>query len=165
LGIVTITYQSAKNGAKLGKNHMFAPRDTDQKIIQMLEQDSRQSFNDIAKKLHLSESAIRKRVIALQENGIIKRFTIQIDPQRLGYNSVSIVGVDVEPTKLLETAQKLCEFQEVRSVATSTGDHMIMIEIWTKDGRELTKLASEKIGKIDGVKRICPAMILEKFKE
>jgi Lrp/AsnC family transcriptional regulator for asnA, asnC and gidA len=39
-----------------------------------------------------------------------------------------------------------------------------MTEIWTKDGRELTKLISEKIRKIDGVKKICPAIILEKLK-
>lgn len=139
--------------------------DYDRKIVQMLEQDSRQSFNEIAKKLKLSESAVRKRVVALQKRGIIKRFTIQVDPAKFGINSVSIVGVDVEPTKLLEVAQKLCEIKEIKSVATSTGDHMIMTEVWTKDGRELTKLLSEKIGAIDGVKKICPAIILEKFKE
>lgn len=139
--------------------------DCDRKIIQMLEQDSRRSFNEVAKKLKLSESAIRKRVMALQDKGVIKKFTIQVDPTKLGANSVSIVGVDVEPTKLLEVAQKLCDLEEIRSVATSTGDHMIMTEIWTKDGRELTKLLSGKIGAIDGIKKICPAMLLEKFKE
>ncbi len=144
---------------------MFTPNDVDKRIIQMLQQDSRRSFNEISKKLNLSESAVRKRVISLQEKGIIKKFTIQVDPTKLGYNSISIVGVDVEPTKLLETAQKLCDFDEVKSVATSTGDHMIMIEIWTKDGRELTRLTCEKIGKIEGVKKLCPAIILEKFKE
>jgi len=41
---------------------------------------------------------------------------------------------------------------------------MIMTEIWTKDEREFTKLISEKIGKIEGVKRVCPAIILEKLK-
>jgi Lrp/AsnC family transcriptional regulator for asnA, asnC and gidA len=144
---------------------MLNPDEVDKKIIQMLEQDSRRSFNEIAKKLKLSESAIRKRVMALQDKGVIKKFTIQVDPAKLGANSVSIVGMDVEPTKLLEVAQKLCELGEIRSVATSTGDHMIMTEIWTRDGRELTKLLSERIGAIDGVKKICPAMILEKFKE
>jgi len=139
--------------------------EVDRKIVQMLEQDSRRSFNEISKKLKLSESAIRKRVLALQEKGVIKRFTIQVDPAKLGAGSVSIVGVDVEPTKLLEVAQKLCEIEEIRSVATSTGDHMVMTEVWTKDGRELTKLISEKIGAIDGIKKICPAIILEKFKE
>ncbi|MBN1357269.1 Lrp/AsnC family transcriptional regulator [Candidatus Bathyarchaeota archaeon] len=137
----------------------------DGKIIQMLEQNSRRSFNDISKKLKLSESAVRKRVVALQDKGVIKKFTIQVDPAKLGANSISIVGVDVEPTKLLDVAQKLCEIKEIRSVATSTGDHMIMTEIWAKDGRELTKILSEKIGAMDGIKKICPAMILEKFKE
>ncbi len=144
---------------------MSNPDEHDRKIIQMLEQNSRRSFNDISKKLKLSESAVRKRVVALQDKGVIKKFTIQVDPAKLGANSVSIVGVDVEPTKLLEVAQKLCEIKEVRSVSTSTGDHMIMTEIWAKDGRELTKILSEKIGAMDGIKKICPAMILEKFKE
>ena len=90
---------------------------------------------------------------------------MDVDPAKLGINATAVVGVDVDPTKLLEAAQKLCEISEVKSVATSTGDHMIMTEIWTKDGRELTKVISEKIGTIPGVKKICPAIILEKLKE
>ena len=96
---------------------------------------------------------------------MIKKFTIQVDPAKLGINTVAIVGVDVDPTKLLEAAQKLCNFKEIRYVATSTGDHMIMTEIWTKDGKELTRIISEKIGSIEGVRKICPAIILEKMKE
>ncbi|MEM4701722.1 MAG: Lrp/AsnC family transcriptional regulator, partial [Candidatus Bathyarchaeia archaeon] len=119
---------------------------------------------DIAKKLRLSESTIRKRVQALKENGVIRRFTVEIDPAKIGLNTVAIVGIDVDPPKLLEVAQKLWEFKEIRCVATSTGDHMIMTEIWTEDGRELTRLISEKIGPIEGVKKICPAIILEKLK-
>lgn len=136
----------------------------DRKILQMLEEDGRKSFVDIAKKLRLSESTIRKRVLALQKKGVIKRFTIQVDPTKLGINTVAIVGVDVDPTKLLEAAQKLCEIEEVKYVATSTGDHMIMTEIWTRDGRELTRLISERIGRIEGVRKICPAIILERMK-
>ncbi|KYH39439.1 MAG: transcriptional regulator, partial [Candidatus Bathyarchaeota archaeon B26-2] len=67
--------------------------------------------------------------------------------------------------KLLEVAQKLRNFKEIRYVATSTGDHMIMTEIWTKDGKELTRIISEKIGSIEGVRKICPAIILEKMKK
>jgi Lrp/AsnC family transcriptional regulator for asnA, asnC and gidA len=136
----------------------------DLKILKLLEEDGRLAFLDIAKKLRLSESTIRKRVQALKENGVIKRFTVEIDPAKIGLNTVAIVGIDVDPSKLLEVAQKLCDFKEIRCVATSTGDHMIMTEIWTKDGRELTRLISEKIGPIEGVKKICPAIILERLK-
>jgi Lrp/AsnC family transcriptional regulator for asnA, asnC and gidA len=136
----------------------------DLKILKLLEEDGRLAFMDIAKKLRLSESTIRKRVQALKDNGVIKRFTVEIDPAKIGLNTVAIVGIDVDPPKLLEVAQKLCDFKEIRCVATSTGDHMIMTEIWTKDGRELTRLISEKIGPIEGVKKICPAIILERLK-
>ena len=136
----------------------------DLEILKMLQEDGRTPFTDIAQKLKLSESTIRKRVQALQRKGVIRRFTVEIDPTKIGLRTIAIVGFDVEPTKLLEVAQKLCEIKEIRSVATSTGDHMIMTEIWTRDGRELTRLISNKIGKIDGVKKICPAIILEKLK-
>ncbi|HDN05693.1 Lrp/AsnC family transcriptional regulator [Candidatus Bathyarchaeota archaeon] len=136
----------------------------DLEILKMLQEDGRIPFTDIAQKLKLSESTIRKRVQALQRKGVIRRFTVEIDPTKIGLRTIAIVGFDVEPTKLLEVAQKLCEIKEIRSVATSTGDHMIMTEIWTRDGRELTRLISNKIGKIDGVKKICPAIILEKLK-
>jgi Lrp/AsnC family transcriptional regulator for asnA, asnC and gidA len=42
---------------------------------------------------------------------------------------------------------------------------MIMLEIWARNGKELNKLISEKIGKIAGVKQVCPALILEKLKD
>jgi Lrp/AsnC family transcriptional regulator for asnA, asnC and gidA len=83
----------------------------------------------------------------------------------LGCNTVAIVGVDADPTRLLQVAQRLCDFKDVRCVATSTGDHMVMLEIWTKNGRELTKLITDSIGTIEGIKRICPALILERLKE
>jgi len=136
----------------------------DLKILAMLREDGRRSFTEMAKRLRLSESTIRKRVLSLQTKGVIKRFTVEIEPSKIGVNTVAIVGFDVEATRLLEVADRLCELEEVRSVATSAGDHMIMTEIWTRDGRELTELISEKIGKIDGVKKICPAIILEKLK-
>ena len=107
----------------------------DLEILKMLQEDGRIPFTDIAQKLKLSESTIRKRVQALQRKGVIRRFTVEIDPTKIGLRTIAIVGFDVEPTKLLEVAQKLCEIKEIRSVATSTGDHMIMTEIWTRDGR------------------------------
>ncbi|MEM3641348.1 MAG: Lrp/AsnC family transcriptional regulator [Candidatus Bathyarchaeia archaeon] len=137
----------------------------DIKILEMLEEDGRKPFTEIAQKLNLSEASVRKRVSALQKKGVIKKFTIKVDSAKLGIKTVAIVGLEVDPARFLEVAQRLCDFKEIKCVATSTGDHMIMTEIWTKDGRELTKLISEKIAMIDGVKKICPAIILEKLKD
>ncbi|HDL15625.1 MAG TPA: transcriptional regulator, partial [Euryarchaeota archaeon] len=45
------------------------------------------------------------------------------------------------------------------------GDHMIMAEVWTRNGKELSSIISEKIGKLQGITHIRPAILLEKLKE
>lgn len=136
----------------------------DLKILQILQNDGSLSFTDIARRLKLNESTVRKRVAVLREKGVIRKFTVIVEPSKIGFNTIAIIGIDVDPSKLLDAAQKLSEIPETKYVATSTGDHMIMTEIWTKDGKELSKVISEKIGTIDGVKKICPSIILEKLK-
>ena len=144
---------------------MFNLDEIDTRILELLEEDARRSFTEMAEKLKVSESSIRKRVSALQKEGVIKKFTIKVDHAKLGLNTVAIVGIDVDSDKMLEIAQNLCDFKEVKCVATSSGDHMIMLEVWAKNGKELNNLITEKIGKIDGVRQICPALILEKLKD
>jgi len=139
--------------------------DLDREILQMLQADGSTSFTKIAKKLRRNESTIRKRVLSLKKDGVIKKFSVVLDPAKIELGTVAVIGVDVDPDKLLSVAQDLIKIPETRYVATSTGDHMIMTEVWAKDGRELSQILSEKIGAIKGVKKICPSIILEKMKE
>jgi len=139
--------------------------ENDRKIVEMLMENARASFTDIANELGVSESTVRKRVKYLEENGIIKKYTAVVDPAKLGYKTITILGLDVEPSRFLEAADAMSNIEEVKWVATTTGDHMIMTEIWTHDGKELGALISEKIGQIEGVHRICPAIILEMVKD
>jgi len=136
----------------------------DLKILQLLQADGSLSFTEIARKLKLNESTVRKRVATLKQDGVIRKFTAIVEPSKIGFNTVAIIGIDVDPPKLLEASQKLSEIPETRYVATSTGDHMIVTEIWARDGKELSKVISEKIGTIEGVKKICPSIVLEKLK-
>ncbi|WP_423792207.1 winged helix-turn-helix transcriptional regulator [Methanocaldococcus indicus] len=136
----------------------------DLKILKILMENGRMSYTEIAKKLNTSESSIRKRVKKMEEEGIIKGYSVIIDPSKLGYNVVALTGFDTEPDKFLYVAKELCKFDEVKKVFTSTGDHMIMAEIWAKDGKEFSDLIFNKLGKIEGVKKICPAIILEQLK-
>jgi Lrp/AsnC family transcriptional regulator for asnA, asnC and gidA len=137
----------------------------DRKILEILKKDSRTAFTGIAKTLNVSEATIRKRVKNLEEKKVIMGYGIKIDESKLGYNTIAYVGLDAEPSQFLEAARKMTEIKEVKYVATSTGDHMIMTEIVTKDGKELMRIISEKIGKIKGVHKICPAIILEVLKD
>ncbi|MEF8874221.1 MAG: Lrp/AsnC family transcriptional regulator [Candidatus Thermoplasmatota archaeon] len=136
----------------------------DEKILEILKQDSRTPYTEIASELDLSEATVRKRIEKMKGEGIIERFTIELDPSNLGYHMVTFLGLDVEPEHFLKAVEKLSEIEEVRWVAKSTGDHMIMSEIWAEDNEHLSKIMSEKVGKIKGVRDLCPAIILEKIK-
>ena len=136
----------------------------DFKIIDMLRENARTPLTEIASRLDVSESTIRKRIKALENKGVITQYTVVVDPVKLGYNSVSMVGINVESTHLLDVAMRMTEFQEVKFVATSTGDHMIITEIWLKDSKELGRFITENIEKLEGVKRVSPTIILENWK-
>ena len=138
---------------------------TNMGILSILRSNARTPFLSIAKKLKVSESTIRHRVSNLENQGIIKKYSVVVEPSKIGYDSVALVGIDVKPEKFLHVAKKLTEFDNVKFVDTTTGDHMIMTEIWTKKSSELRSFISDKIEKIDGVTRTCPAIINETLKE
>jgi len=134
----------------------------DKKILELLEENSRMHYTDMASELDVSEATIRNRVKCLENNDIIKKYTIEINPRDIGYKIVTMLGVDVEPQNLLEAVDKIRDVEQVRWAAKSSGDHMIMAEIWTKDAEQLSSIISEKIGKIEGVRDMRPAILLEK---
>ncbi|MBI3026756.1 Lrp/AsnC family transcriptional regulator [Candidatus Woesearchaeota archaeon] len=139
--------------------------ETDIGILRILRQNARTPFLDIAKKLRISESTIRKRVKDLEQKGVIKKYSAIVEPSKLGYGSVALVGIDVKPEKFLEVAKKLTELDNIKFVATSTGDHMIMTEIWMENSSDLRNFISAKIESIEGVTRTCPAILMERLKE
>ena len=65
----------------------------DEKIINFLKEDSRESFVDIGKKLKLSESAVRRRVKNLVDSGTIKRFTVEIGEEN-ATSAIVLISVD-----------------------------------------------------------------------
>ena len=138
---------------------------TDFGIIKILKNNARTPFLEIARELKASESTIRHRVSNMEQNGVIKRYSVLIDPAKLGYESVALVGIDALPEKFLYVAKKLTEFDNVKMVATTSGDHMIMTEIWGEKAAELRSFISERIERISGVTRTCPAIITETLKE
>jgi len=139
--------------------------DTDKEILDILRNNGRMPFLEIAKKLKISESTIRKRVKDMENAGVIKKYSAVIEPSKIGYGSVAIVGIDVKAEKFLSVAKKLTEHDNVKFVSTSTGDHMIMAEIWMERASELREFITNTIEKMDGVTRTCPAILNERLKE
>lgn len=129
-------------------------------ILRELVRNARVSYVELSEKLGITEAAVRKRVKKLEETGVIRGFTANVDPSILGFNSVAIIGLDTRPDSLMSAVEYIRTIKNVRYVALSSGDHMIMFEIWCKDQHELSHVV-DKVKKLDGVTKVCPAVLLK----
>ncbi len=95
----------------------------DEKIIDFLKSDSRESFVDIGKKLKLSESAVRRRVKNLVDNGTIKKFTVEVDDVS---NTSAIVLISVDSAMdTSKVSSKIAKLEGIKTVYEITGQYDI----------------------------------------
>jgi len=135
----------------------------DLKILEELKKNARTPYSKIAKELGVSDVAVLKRVRRLESLGVIARYTIEVDLKKLGYEVVSITGVDVEPEQLFAVAEQLKGKEYVKRLAITAGDHAMVAEVVARSGEELAEIHKE-ISAMPGVKRVCPAIVMEVLK-
>jgi DNA-binding Lrp family transcriptional regulator len=109
----------------------------DAKILQMLQSDGRLSFREIAKKTSISTPTVSARVKSLEERGVIRGYSIDIDPSAVN-ETVSILTLQCKPKDLESVSELLSEHENVREVMVLTGSKVI------------TRLVFESEGKLDG---------------
>jgi|UniRef100_A0A7J2U5P6 Lrp/AsnC family transcriptional regulator for asnA, asnC and gidA len=135
----------------------------DLKILRRMSENARITFTELAKEVNLSDVAVIKRVKRL-EGSIVKRYTISVDPRKLGYRIVSFTGIDVEPERLFEVIEKVRNRGYVMGLWLTTGDHQLMTMVWARDEEDMAKIHKE-LSEINGVKRVCPAIVLKTLKD
>lgn len=138
-------------------------RFSDFELIKLLMKNSRTPYVKLGELLGVSETAIRKRVKKLEEDGVIRRYTIEVDPKKLGFKVNALIGLDTVSERFIAVIEELKAMEEVLSLYSASGDHMILLECWFKDSDELTRFV-KRLESIRGVTRVCPAIILEKLK-
>jgi len=75
--------------------------------LRLLMEDSRTSYVELARILGVTEAAVRKRVKRLEERGVIRRYTVEVAPRKLGYDVVAIIGLDAAPDHYIRILEYL----------------------------------------------------------
>ncbi len=131
----------------------------DEKIIEYLKENSRESFVDIGKKLKLSESAVRRRVKNLLGSGAIKKFTLELGEENA---TSAIVLVSVESaTDTSKVSEKLTKLEGVKTVYEITGQYDITVIISAATIIEINN-SIDALRKISGVVDTNTVIILKK---
>ena len=131
----------------------------DEKIINFLKEDSRESFVDIGKKLKLSESAVRRRVKNLVDSKTIKRFTVEIGEEN-ATSAIVLISVD-SATDTSKVSEKLAKLEGVKTVYEITGQYDITAIISATNISEINS-SIDALRKIPGVIDTNTVIILRK---
>ncbi|MBD3406639.1 MAG: AsnC family transcriptional regulator [Candidatus Lokiarchaeota archaeon] len=128
----------------------------DRKIIEILQEDSRRSLRDIAaaKAVNLSPSSVRNRIARLEEEGFIRKFTIDVDYRKMGYEIQVIALITSKPGSSDALYTKLRSFTEIDIVYSTAGPSNFMALILVKDMQSLSTFITTQLETIDGIEKI-----------
>ncbi|MBW2648011.1 MAG: Lrp/AsnC family transcriptional regulator [Deltaproteobacteria bacterium] len=121
------------------------------------------SFVELAESLHVSEATVRNRVRRLLSTGLVK-VTAVPNLQQLGYQFVSIVGIQVRLVELHSIVDKLTCHANVCYLANVTGRYDLIGIIVTRSAREFADFIEHTVSVIPGVDRTETFVSLNVFK-
>jgi len=136
----------------------------DSQIIAMLQMDGRRSFSEIADAVGRTEVTIRRRVKKLHDEGYIKRFTVVLDPLKIGRKIRAVIRVKTAMREAKEISKKLRGFDEVDEAYFLDGACGLMMMVTVGDLTELKTFLETRLGGLTGVGDAETCIVLEEIK-
>lgn len=138
--------------------------EVDNIIINMLLENSRISYVDMGKELGLSRVAVRERVKALQDKGIIEDFTITLNLEKIGKKVSAFFNIEVEPYHLEAIGNELSKDPNVVSIYQMTGPSTLHVHAVIKDMKALEHFIYNKLYSFKGINKVETQVLLRRFK-
>ena len=124
----------------------------DKKILQLISQDARIPFLEVARECNVSGAAIHQRIQKLRTAGIIKGSEFVIDNYKVGFQTCAFVGVVLNDIKLFnDVVEQLKAIPELVECHYATGKYAMFVKIYAKDNRHLLHIILDKLTVIPGV--------------
>ena len=119
--------------------------DTDRLVLDVLRADARVSIRDLAAQVHVSRASAYARVKRLRDTGVIRGFTVDVDPAALGLGLPAYVHVRIKQNSWKTFRQKAWALEEAVHVALVAGDFDCVLLVRTRDAEHLRELVLERI--------------------
>jgi len=123
----------------------------DKKILNMLQEDGRLSFTDIARKLKIPQSTARFKVMNLISRGFIKKFVAIPDYERVGYPYAIVTLLSVDLNKLENVIKSFEAMEEVQHVLQTTGKYDLVAIFMARSLQHINEVV-KKVKTTEGVK-------------
>lgn len=117
----------------------------DFKIIDVLKTNSRLSYAEIGKQISLSPSSVRERVKKMEDSGLIKGYTLQLNQSLMGNNLEAFIMLKIFSGRLKAALVEIESYPEVKEAFRITGQHNLYIRIALKDQLHLQKFIDKLV--------------------
>ena len=134
--------------------------DVDKEIVRILQVDGRTNNSEIARRLSVTETTVRKRLSALIEGNYIEVIAVP-SPFLAGLNISAIIGIKTTLSHIREIAVAIAARPEVRYCGIAAGRSNLIVEAFFSDHDHLLRFVADFLGKIDGVVQVETSLILK----
>ena len=131
----------------------------DRMLLALLKDDTKRKYSELGEAVHLSAPAVHDRVKKLERAGVIRKYTIEIDPESLGLTMQAFVRIHISRIPCEEMAHALLNFPEVVECFSSAGEESMLIKVHTGSPSQLETLLNH-IRQMSGVERVLTSIIL-----
>lgn len=136
-------------------------------LLELLQQDSKQSHAALGEQVHLSASQVSRRVARLEEGGLIRGYVAQLDPDMLGldveaYTSVSLDRHD--PSCGVAFERTIQDFPEILDCIAVTGEADYILRILVPNLDAFARLITDRLVTLPGVKMVRSSIGLRRIK-
>lgn len=137
----------------------------DYRILIILQREGRVPIQELARKARVSVPTVRQRISKLLREGVIKGFTVLLDPKYItGYHDV-FIWINVRPSEISRVASKLTEMDEILGVYRIIGEHDILVRVVAQSYADLDEFISKKLSALKGVTGIKTNMVINVLKD
>ena len=137
----------------------------DQQIVKLLIRNARMSYSEIGQKIGISRVAVRSRVKALEQAGIIEEYTTVINPQKISGAISCYFEIETVPDTLPEVAALLEQNDTVTQIYRVTGKSKLHVHAVASSSEEMEELMYGTMDKLPGVVECSCNMIFSRIKD
>lgn len=136
----------------------------DKKILNIIQKDARVSNAEIARQVGLAPSAVLERVRKLEERGVIRGYSAELNPAQMGFGLTAFIAVRTHEC-CYETDKFLAEIPEVLEVHDVAGEDSYLLKVRVKDAEDLSRLLREELKNVPNVASTKTTVVLQTIKE
>lgn len=125
--------------------------DIDMKILSELAKDANISVPRLSKKINVNSSVVYSRIKRLAKRQLIRKFTIEVNDDILGYAVSALVGLNIDSKYREQILEDMLKLESVRETYEVTGRFDLIVKVKARSLDQLHETVSIKMGRIAGV--------------